>query len=134
MEQNKLYFDIVQAFKDKQHHYYYDKINDRVIILSKGDNDLEYGSFQACEMKHIEQKRQNFIPLYRFDDMDLYEWMDDFCFEKGKPEILLNALNGDSPIDKFYLLLENNKTWEQDWNEFLESKLYKEAKKFICRL
>lgn len=134
MDKNKLYFDIVQAFKDKQHLYYYDKKRDKVIILSKVAYDIEYGTFQLCETKLIEQDRKNFIPIRQIDDMDLFEWMDDFCYEKGNPEIILNALNGDSPIDEFYLILENNKTWEQDWNEFLESKLYKEAKKFICRL
>jgi len=134
MDNSKLYFDIVQAFKDKHHQYYYDKINDRIIVLSKVANNDEYGSFQACEMKHIEQNKQNYIPLYRFDDMELFEWMDDFCFEKGNPEILVNALNTDSPIDEFYLVLENDNNLEQEWNEFLESKLYKEAKKFICRL
>ncbi len=133
MNKEKLYPQIIQAFRDKDHQYYFDKLNSRIVVLSKLAGQYEYGDFQACELKKIERNSDNFTKIYKLDSEDEFEWMDDFCAEQENSEELLEVLNSENPFEQFFAIIENNKELKSAWQEFMEAKLYKEAKKFICR-
>lgn len=114
---------IKTALQDTEHQYYFDKINIRIVVISKWAKSYDNGDFQACEIVNIERNPNNFVQIDSISDMDEFEWMNDFCAEIGNPEKLYEALSSSNVFGEFQKYIEKldiNDKWQAFYKKQVE--------------
>jgi len=128
----KIIIEITHALTDMGHNYYYDKLNNRVVILDKHKQILEYGSFQACQLVQIERTPENFVAIEPISDADEFEWMNEFAASLSNNKLIL-CLSGENPFEAFFVAIEVMML-KNEWQIFYNQKVISVANEFYQNL